>query len=74
MKKFYITTPIYYASGNLTLGHCYSSLLADVVARFYRLNNHDVFFLTGSDEHGLKISRKAEKCMSIFPEKIENTW
>ena len=63
MKKetYYVTTPIYYASGDLHLGHCYTTVLADACARFQRLAGKDVFFLTGSDEHGLKIARKAEE-------------
>lgn len=60
-EKYYITTPIYYASGKLHLGHCYTTVLTDACARFQRLNGKDVFFLTGSDEHGLKIARNAEK-------------
>ncbi len=60
-KNFYITTPIYYPSGNPHMGHAYSSILADVFARFKRNDNHNVFFLTGTDEHGLKIQKSAEK-------------
>ena len=60
-KNFYITTPIYYPSGNPHMGHAYSSILADVFARFNRNNNKKVFFLTGTDEHGLKIQKSAEK-------------
>ena len=60
-KNYYITTPIYYASGKLTVGHCYSTVLADICARFYRLNGYNVFYATGSDEHGLKIARVAEQ-------------
>jgi len=60
-KKFYISTPIYYPSGNPHMGHAYSSIVADVFARFKRLEDYDVFFLTGTDEHGLKIQREAEK-------------
>ena len=59
--KYYITTPIYYASGDLTVGHCFCTVLTDACARYFRLNGDDVFFLTGSDEHGLKIARKAEE-------------
>ena len=63
MKKnsFYITTPIYYPSGEPHMGHAYSSILADVFARFKQIDNYDVFFLTGTDEHGLKIQKSAEK-------------
>ena len=60
-KNFYITTPIYYPSGKPHMGHAYSSIIADIFARFKRLEEYDVFFLTGTDEHGLKIQREAEK-------------
>ena len=59
--SFYITTPIYYPSGQPHMGHAYSSIIADVFARFKRNENLKVFFLTGTDEHGLKIQRAAEK-------------
>lgn len=60
-KKFYITTPIYYPSAKLHIGHAYCTTVADSIARFKRLAGYDVFFLTGSDEHGLKIQQNAEK-------------
>ena len=60
-KKFYVTTPIYYASGNLHLGHCYSTVYADSLARVKRMQGYETFFLTGTDEHGLKIERNASK-------------
>ncbi len=60
-NNFYITTPIYYPSGQPHMGHAYSSILADVFARFMRINNCKVYFLTGTDEHGLKIQKSAEK-------------
>ena len=60
-KNYYITTPIYYASGRLTVGHCFSTVLADICARFYRLNGYKVFYATGSDEHGLKIAKVASE-------------
>ena len=60
-KKYYVTTPIYYASGKLTVGHCFCTVLADVCARYYRLKGYDVLYATGSDEHGLKIARVAEQ-------------
>ena len=60
-KNYYITTPIYYPSGNPHMGHAYSSIVADVFARFKRLDGYNVFFLTGTDEHGLKIQNAAEK-------------
>ncbi len=58
--KFYITTPIYYPSDNLHIGHSYCSTAADTMARFKKQTGYDVFFLTGTDEHGQKIERKAE--------------
>ncbi|MCL2111002.1 MAG: methionine--tRNA ligase [Clostridiales bacterium] len=60
MKKFYITTPIYYPSSNLHIGHTYCTVMADAMARFKRLAGYDVMFLTGTDEHGQKIQRVAE--------------
>ena len=60
-NNFYITTPIYYPSGDPHMGHAYSSIVADVFARFKRLEGKNVYFLTGTDEHGLKIQREAEK-------------
>ena len=59
-KTYYITTPIYYASGDLHIGHSYTTLAADAISRYKRLRGYEVFFLTGTDEHGLKIQRKAE--------------
>jgi len=58
-KSFYITTPIYYPSDNLHIGHAYTTTIADTMARYKRLAGFDVLFLTGSDEHGQKIQRKA---------------
>ena len=60
-KNFYITTPIYYPSGKPHMGHAYSSIIADFFARFKSIDNYKVHFLTGTDEHGLKIQRSAEK-------------
>ena len=59
-KKYYITTPIYYPSDNLHIGHAYCSVAADTAARFKKLEGYDTYFLTGTDEHGQKIERKAE--------------
>ncbi|MDD3538201.1 MAG: class I tRNA ligase family protein, partial [Eubacteriales bacterium] len=59
-KTFYISTPIYYPSDNLHIGHTYCTVMADAVARFKRLEGYDVMFLTGTDEHGQKIQKKAE--------------
>ena len=61
MKKFYITTPIYYPSANAHLGHCYTSIVADTMARYKRLQGYNVKFLTGTDEHGMKIENCAKK-------------
>jgi len=60
-KKFYITTPIYYVNDKPHIGHAYTTIAADVVARLHRLLGEDVFFLTGTDEHGAKIAAAAEK-------------
>ena len=60
-KSFYITTPIYYPSAKPHMGHAYSSIIADFFARFKKIDGFDVQFLTGTDEHGLKIQRSAEK-------------
>ena len=59
-KKYYITTPIYYPSANFHIGHCYTTIIADAIARYKRLTGFDVFFLTGTDEHGQKIENKAK--------------
>ena len=61
VKNFYITTPIYYPSAKPHMGHAYSSIIADFFARFKRMDGFDVSFLTGTDEHGLKIQRAAKK-------------
>jgi len=68
-KNFYITTPIYYPSAKPHMGHAYSSIIADFFARFKRIDGFDVHFLTGTDEHGLKIQRAAEN-KSIDPLKF----
>lgn len=59
-NKFYITTPIYYPSNKFTLGNCYTTVICDAIARHNRALGKDVFFLTGTDEHGQKIAKKAE--------------
>ncbi len=61
MKKFYVTTPIYYPSAKAHLGHCYSTIAADVLARYKRMQGCDVKFVTGTDEHGMKIETCAKK-------------
>ena len=58
-EKYYITTPIYYPSGNPHIGHCYTTAACDSIARYRRMQGYDVMFLTGTDEHGLKIEQKA---------------
>ena len=60
-KTFYITTPIYYPSARLHVGHAYSTTMADCITRYKKMCGYDTFFLTGSDEHGMKIQRSAEK-------------
>ncbi len=59
--KFYITTPIYYVNASPHIGHCYTTVAADCLSRYHRITGKDVFFLTGTDEHGDKISLAAEK-------------
>src|SRR6476660_7069138 len=61
MKSFYVTTPIYYANSLPHLGHLYTTIVADVIARYKRQRGYDTFFLTGTDEHGINIQRAAEK-------------
>ena len=58
-EKFYLTTPIYYPSANFHIGHCYTTIIGDAIARYKRLCGYDVFYLTGTDEHGQKIQKKA---------------
>ena len=75
--SFYITTPIYYPSGKPHMGHAYSSIFADVYARYKRNDNFKVFFLTGTDEHGLKIQKAAEKeglDPLVFCDKLSKTF
>ncbi|MDD4188579.1 MAG: class I tRNA ligase family protein, partial [Eubacteriales bacterium] len=60
-KTFYITTPIYYPSDKLHIGHSYTTVAADAIARYKRMRGFDVMFLTGTDEHGLKMQRTAGK-------------
>ena len=76
-KSFYITTPIYYPSGRPHMGHAYSSIIADFFARFKSIDDYNVHFLTGTDEHGLKIQRSAEKAgkkPKEFCDKISQTF
>ena len=60
-KTYYITTPIYYPSDNLHIGHAYTTVAADCLARFKRMQGYDVFYLTGTDEHGQKIEKVARE-------------
>ncbi|HQP12221.1 MAG TPA: class I tRNA ligase family protein [Candidatus Omnitrophota bacterium] len=60
MSKYYLTTPIYYVNDKPHIGHAYTTILADVLARFHRAQDQDVFFLTGLDEHGQKVQQAAE--------------
>jgi methionyl-tRNA synthetase len=81
LKTFYLTTPIYYPSGNLHIGHAYTTVAGDAMARYKRMRGYDVMYLTGTDEHGQKIQRKAEEA-GITPqqyvdgivEKIQDLW
>ncbi len=76
-KTFYITTPIYYPSAKPHMGHAYSSIIADFFARFKIIDDYQVHFLTGTDEHGLKIQRSAEKAGKeplVFCDKISQTF
>ena len=61
MSKFYVTTPIYYVNDKPHIGHSYTTILADVLARYHRLMGEPVFFLTGTDEHGQKVQQAATK-------------
>ncbi len=68
-KTYYITTPIYYSSGNFHIGHCYTTVICDAIARFKRMDGYDVFYLTGTDEHGQKVQQKAQKA-GVTPQKF----
>src|SRR5438067_7425416 len=80
-SKFYITTPIYYPNAEPHLGHVYTTLCADTIARYHRLAGDDTYFLTGTDEHGIKMVKTAE-AQGIEPqqladrivEKFQETW
>ena len=66
MDPFYITTPIYYVNDQPHIGHAYTTILADVLARYHRADAQDVFFLTGLDEHGQKVQQAAQKLRSVL--------
>ena len=70
-KNYYITTPIYYPSGKFHVGHCYCSTVADAIARYKRLRGYDVFFMTGTDEHGQKIEKKAKEANKTPKEYVD---
>ena len=72
LKTFYLTTPIYYPSGNLHIGHAYTTVAGDAMSRYKRLRGYDVMFLTGTDEHGQKIQRKAEEKGVTPQEYVDN--
>ena len=72
MEKFYITTPIYYPSDKLHIGHSYCTVATDTMARYKRLRGYDVMFLTGTDEHGQKLERIAKKQGVTPKEYIDN--
>ena len=69
-KTYYVTTPIYYPSDNFHVGHCYTTCIADALARYKREKGYDVFFLTGSDEHGQKIADRA-KAKGVSPNQLK---
>ena len=71
-KKFYITTPIYYPSDKLHIGHTYCTVATDTLARYHRLRGEDVMFLTGTDEHGQKIEDKASQA-GVTPSSLWTT-
>ncbi len=71
-KPYYITTPIYYPSGNPHIGHCYTTVACDSIARYRRMQGYDVMFLTGTDEHGLKIEQKAAECGVTPKQYVDN--
>ena len=72
-SKFYITTPIYYVNDLPHIGHAYTTILADVLARYHRLKGVPTFFLTGTDEHGQKVYRAAEKAGMSPQEQADTT-
>lgn len=69
MKKYYITTPIYYLNSLPHIGHAYTTIAADIIARYWRRKGEEVFFLTGTDEHGIKIAKAAQKA-GLDPKKF----
>ena len=81
MSKFYITTPLYYVNDEPHIGHAYTTILADVISRTRKIQNDDVYFLTGTDEHGQKVQEAAEKRnvspkdhVNEYVKRFKNTW
>ena len=70
---FYITTPIYYTNDLPHIGHAYTTIACDIIARFNKLNNNEVFFLTGTDEHGQKVEKAATNSNSRPDSKLIST-
>ena len=70
-KNFYVTTPIYYVNDKPHIGHAYTTILADVLNRFYQINGYDTFFLTGLDEHGQKVQEAAFKLKTTAKEHVD---
>src|ERR1700744_5616331 len=76
-KTFYVTTPIYYVNDAPHIGHAYTSIACDVLARFKRLDGYDVFFLTGTDEHGQKVAKSAAAAgiePQVFTDKVSQNF
>ena len=71
MKRFYVTTPIYYASGRPHLGHAYTTVLADIFKRYKKMFGYETFLTTGMDEHGQKIAEKAAS-LNLTPQAFVN--
>jgi methionyl-tRNA synthetase len=69
INRFYITTPIFYPNNNLHLGHAYTMVIADILARYKKNSNYKVFFQTGSDDHGEKIEKKAAS-LNLTPRQL----
>ncbi|MBN2253014.1 MAG: class I tRNA ligase family protein, partial [Kosmotogaceae bacterium] len=81
MKKFYVTTPIYYINSEPHIGSAYSTIIADVIARYRRLSGYEVFFLTGTDEHGQKVLNEAlsrninaQEYCNMMADKFRKLW
>ena len=71
-KSFYITTPIYYVNASPHIGHAYTTIVADVLARYHRMIGDETFFVTGTDEHGDKIAEAAQKAGSTPKQYADN--